>query len=175
MVMDKLKWWVTGAFLFVAAVTLLSCTDIIYKSPSDNVQYWQEKIKQAEDTHQPIRIWESPGGEVLKTQQIIKDLNENHPRVRIRVEGKCASACTMLIAVKNLCYTKTSEWMFHGAATKSHPGTVSTWGNIQVMSMYPYKLQQVVEKYGLLKTPLKLYSMTGETIGQLDTQPRYCK
>ena len=169
--MNRIKWWTVG----LAAIALVACSSITFIGPIHDQTHWGEAIKQAEDTHQPIVIFKSPGGEVLKTQQIIKDLNENHPRVRIRVEGKCASACTMLIAVKNLCYTKTSEWIFHGAATKSHPGTVSTWGNIQVMSMYPYKLQQVVEKYGLLKTPLKLYSMTGETIGQLDTQPRYCK
>jgi len=103
-----------------------------------------------------------PGGSVVERMRTIELLRENNAKVRI--DGLCISACTMLLSLPGACVAPYTTLGFHSASEGL--GRMSPFGNAIIKSFYPPKVQQWVDETKALED-LELTAMTAERAWEL--------
>lgn len=112
------------------------------------------------------------GGSVAARVNEIKKLRKSGTKVRI--EGFCASACTLYLGLKNqVCVTETATLAFHGPATAT-PGLMLPYDDFQritaqMASYYPEPLRRWYMSEGR-NTIEGLHSFTGAQMIAMGTR-----
>jgi hypothetical protein len=75
----------------------------------------------------------------------------NQSGERFRIRGRCASACTLFLAIKNVCVERSARLMFH-AGNSGHGGPISPLATAHMMSAYNSKLRSYLEAGGYMNT-----------------------
>lgn len=96
------------------------------------------------------------GGSVLTYYEDVRSANLAHHQVRI--DGYCASACTMKLGARHACVSPDAVLMFHSA--RSGGGAYSAAGNTILMSVYPRAVRNWVRSHGALNS-LAMTEMSG--------------
>lgn len=109
----------------------------------------------------------NPGGDVSSFAWAVE--RTNYP---IRIEGVCASACTMFLGAKDVCVTPWSRFMFHQAYTGTWPRVrPSKVGTRIAESFYPKEVEAYV--HGHIPAPPREWWLSGATLISLGV--RQCR
>lgn len=112
------------------------------------------------------------GGSVSDRVNEIKRLRKSG--TKIRIQGFCASACTLYLGLKNqVCVTETATLAFHGPSTAT-PGLMLPYDDFQritaqMASYYPEPLRRWYMKEGRNNIE-GLYSFTGAQLIEMGTR-----
>jgi hypothetical protein len=90
----------------------------------------------------PVIITNDGGGVVTTYQDAVYRYNTQHRRVEIR--GSCRSACTLALAVNNVCVASGALLKWHQAYNPATGAPVYSVTN-DMMAMTPTKIRRVVE------------------------------
>ena len=89
------------------------------------------------------------GGSFRDYDVTVQQFNASGERFRIR--GRCASACTLFLAITNVCIEPTARLMFH-TGNSGHGGVVSPLATAHMMSAYNSRLRSYLEAGGYMNT-----------------------
>jgi hypothetical protein len=95
------------------------------------------------------------GGDVRRFDSIISQYNQTGELFRI--EGHCQSACTMFLAIKNVCVDRNATLLFHAG---QHP-----YATADMLSKYNTALGSFVTAQHYMDTPV-LHAISGRDIIQ---------
>lgn len=95
----------------------------------------------------PIVIHDDPGGDIYEYSMKYRNWKANE--LIVRLEGECASACTLLLGYvprENVCATPKAVMAFHSASHAT--GDYSLAGTLLLWSAYPHDVQQMLRARG---------------------------
>ena len=98
------------------------------------------------------------GGKVGDYLDIVDKADRNNEEIRI--EGGCASACTMKLGAKKVCIYPDATLYFH-QASDPNTGAHSDLGTLILYSEYPPNVKKWVDKHHALDT-ISLTPMSGK-------------
>jgi hypothetical protein len=76
------------------------------------------------------------GGNVRQYQDMVSDWRAR--RTSVEVVGICASACTMVLSLRDVCTTTDAAWGFHGASGRGEYAFIAeALGNNTLANSYP--------------------------------------
>jgi len=96
------------------------------------------------DIRQPVIVMEDHGGIVAKYQGAALRYNLENRRVEIR--GRCSSACTLALGVKNVCVGKAAMLYWHHAFNE-HDHATRYDITREMLSQIPFRVAQTVGPY----------------------------
>jgi hypothetical protein len=109
----------------------------------------------------PIAIASDNGGEIAA--YIVKYRALAAAGSTFRIDGRCASACTVVLAYSDrVCVTKRAVLGFHEARDKS--GKRLQRGTDYMMSTYPAPVQEYISAHGGLPPPSGMLWVTGPAL-----------
>jgi hypothetical protein len=116
-----------------ATIKAMDYTDAVYTSETTTTD---DALIPLFDNTNLVIIKLGPGGRISNDKgenggvfDTIKFL-KTHPEKRIIIDGKCYSACTLLLTSENVYFTKNAEFYFHSAS-------LSVWDGKQYVSSEP--------------------------------------
>jgi hypothetical protein len=88
----------------------------------------------------------SRGGKFARFDPVVWQYNQSGEQFRI--EGRCNSACTMFLSIKNVCIVRSARLGFHAAKDRQY--NISASGTAHMMNTYNAKLRAyLVEKHAM--------------------------
>jgi len=78
------------------------------------------------------------GGQFARFDPVVAQYNQSGELLRI--EGHCQSACTLFLAVRNVCIDRTAELLFHAGHDRER--TVTAKATNHLLAAYKPKLRQ---------------------------------
>ncbi len=111
-------------------------------------------------------VGDDRGGPVRARERKIRRLIRNGSRVEIR-GSYCLSACTMYLAVRNLCVSRRTVFGFHGPSSPLYgialpPESFERWSRL-IAAHYPEPLRSWYLREGRNRT-VGFYYLTGERL-----------
>lgn len=86
------------------------------------------------------------GGKFYRFDPVVAEYNQSG--VPFRIVGRCASACTLFLSIKNVCVERTATFHFH--AGSDGKGNISTYATRHMMDAYNPKLRHFVIQNGYM-------------------------
>ena len=130
----------------VLLLVLIAChsSPIAYRGSSDTKQFAMAN-----------RVKSSPGGFVMSTLDVLDyAAANNHHQV---IDGRCMSSCALVIIYPHVCWTKETEFWFHGA-------TGGAQATLIFLSLYPGAVTNLLPTY---MTRSYWYMITGGQMADL--------
>jgi ATP-dependent protease ClpP protease subunit len=108
------------------------------------------------------------GGSVYEYTSKYRELDK--AGAKVIVSGFCASACTLALTTKNMCYTPNSRFLFHGVSVR---GEYSARDSAVFAKKLPKGVQAWAEEVGAFKG-LALKEISGAQLAKIDDTDRTC-
>lgn len=67
-----------------------------------------------------------------------------------RIEGRCQSACTLFLGIRNVCVERSAALAFHGG--QDHSGKISAVSTQHMLNAYKPRLRQYLVSGGYVET-----------------------
>ena len=96
------------------------------------------------------------GGQFARFDPVVAQYNQSGELLRI--EGHCQSACTLFLAVRNVCIDRTAELLFHAGHDRER--TVTAKATNHLLAAYKPKLRQYLVSNHYVDT-LAFHSISG--------------
>jgi len=96
------------------------------------------------------------GGEFRAFDPIVAQYNGSGELFRI--EGHCQSACTLFLAIRNVCIDRNATLLFHAGHDRSR--NVTAWATNHLLDAYNARLRAYVTANGFMDT-LAFHSISG--------------
>ena len=119
----------------------------------------------------PLVIRDAIGGMVWETAMLVRALNRAGRPVRI--EDDCLSACGMLLAVDDLCYTADARFGFHAARVPGR-SIVDMPSQALLERHYPEGVRAWFNASGAAETIDGFRYLSGAEMARLDDRARLC-
>jgi hypothetical protein len=99
--------------------------------------------------HSPLAPTGDSGGNLRAYVAEVRRLNaEGAPKA---IRGRCASACTIFLGVKNVCVEPTAQLWFH-AAHFPNDRRLDPLGSLEMLAFYPPRIREWVIHTGALES-----------------------
>lgn len=96
------------------------------------------------------------GGEFRRFDPIVAQYNRSGEQFRI--EGHCQSACTLFLAIRNVCVDRSATLLFHAGHDRSR--NVTSWATNHLLSAYNARLRDYLMANHFMDT-LEFHSISG--------------
>lgn len=89
------------------------------------------------------------GGRFARFDPLVAEYNRTGKMFRI--EGRCQSACTLFLGIRNVCIAPSAELLFHAGADRHN--AVSAKSTNHMLAAYKPKLRQFLVSHHYVDTP----------------------
>ena len=126
---ETFKWSARRTFVFVIIVSLLGWSLLFLLVASFSSAFAEGFSFNVTGNQREIIVRDSTGGSINQAEAFFDLMADNGTRVRI--EGTCASACTLALGYPNVCWSPRARFLFHRGTSSMGDHDRATYQMVQ--------------------------------------------